>query len=191
MKESKLRDLVERLSGLMRAEQRAAGIEDQLQPVHQNVLRYLARCNRYSNTPAAVTEFLQITKGTVSQSIRLLERRGLVLKRPDKQDGRIVRLRLSANGHRLVAKLDKQVSWARLGENIDTVALDDTEQTLTTVLRELQKRNDYRSFGQCHTCHHCLRESQTKFRCGLTGEDLRREETLQICREHKAVVVNV
>lgn len=191
MKESKLRDLVERLGGLIRAEQRAAGIEDQLQPVHQDVLHYLARCNRYSNTPAAVTEYLQITKGTVSQSIQLLERRGLVLKRPDKQDGRIVRLRLSAKGHRLAAKLDKLVSWERLAENIDTGALDDTEKSLTTILRELQKRNDYRSFGQCHTCHHCLREGQTNFRCGLTGEDLKPEETLQICREHRAFAVNV
>jgi len=142
-------------------------------------------CARYSNTPAAVTEYLQISKGTASQSIQILQRHGLVLKRPDKQDGRIVRLRLSARGHRLVARLDELASWAQLPENIGTVALHATEKSLVTILRGLQLRNDYRSFGQCHTCHHFLRQDRTNFQCGLTGEDLQPEEILQICREHR------
>ena len=49
MKESKLKDLVERLGALLRAEQRGVGLDRQLQPVHQDVLHYLARCNRYTD----------------------------------------------------------------------------------------------------------------------------------------------
>ncbi len=186
MSGSKLRSLVERLGGLIRTEQRSAGLDDQLQPVHQDVLHYLARCNRYSNTPAAVTEYLQITKGTASQSIRVLERRKFVLKRADKQDGRVVRLRLSLSGQRLVDKLRQRVSWQYLTDEIGSADLAAGELALTKILKHLQQHNKFRSFGQCNTCHHFCQQSPNKFKCGLTGEVLQLEETLQICREHMA-----
>jgi len=188
MNESKLRDLVERLGALLRAEQRTAGLQRQLQPVHQDILHYLARCNRYSNTPAAVTDYLQITKGTASQTIQVLERRGLVLKQTDKDDGRVVRLRLSASGRRLEAELRQSASWEQVVRSINTKDLAATEELLASVLRKLQQRNDYLSFGQCNTCRYFRQESDTDFRCGLTGETLHKNEIHQICREHAATV---
>ncbi|MCI0482724.1 MAG: MarR family transcriptional regulator, partial [Candidatus Dadabacteria bacterium] len=68
----KIASLIERLGNLLRAEERAAGAG--LLPVHVRMLSYLSVCNRYSDTPAAVTEFAGATKGTSSQSIAVLER---------------------------------------------------------------------------------------------------------------------
>ena len=64
-----LLELVERLGNLMRAKLRRVSAQMQLQPVHMQALLYLSQANRYSNTPQALTEYLGLTKGTVSQSL--------------------------------------------------------------------------------------------------------------------------
>ncbi|MFN2812475.1 MarR family winged helix-turn-helix transcriptional regulator, partial [Escherichia coli] len=67
-----------------------------------SALHYLARCNRYSDTPLGVTEYLGLTKGTVSQSLKVLEGRGLISKLPDARDRRSVHLRLTDAGRALI-----------------------------------------------------------------------------------------
>ena len=69
-------DLLERLNNLLRMEMRAFGLSYGLLPVQIEALTYLTRCNRYSDTPQAVTEYLGLTKGTVSQSLKVLEQKG-------------------------------------------------------------------------------------------------------------------
>ena len=56
--------LIERLGRLTTTEAHAEG----LLPVQWEVLRYLDRANRYSRTAVALTAYLGITKGTVSQT---------------------------------------------------------------------------------------------------------------------------
>jgi DNA-binding MarR family transcriptional regulator len=85
-------DLVERLSLLTRADLRQAGAAQGLQPVHLQVLFYLNQANRFSNTPQALTEYLGLTKGTVSQTVLVLARRKLLSRYADPRDGRVVRI---------------------------------------------------------------------------------------------------
>ena len=93
-----LLELVERLANLMRAELRKAGTEERLQLVHLQALVYLVKANRYSNTPQALAAYLGLTKGTVSQTLLILDRRGLIERYQDDVDRRVVRLRLSTAG---------------------------------------------------------------------------------------------
>ena len=97
---AKIASLIERLGNLLRAGERSSG--QGLLPVHVQMLSYLSVCNRYSDTPAAVTEFVGATKGTTSQSIGVLERKGYLRKRPDDGDGRVIHLSLTAKGKRFV-----------------------------------------------------------------------------------------
>ena len=91
-------ELIERMANLLRAEARR--VDGQLQPVHLQALAYLARCNRYSDTAGALTEYLGLTKGTVSQTLNVLEREGLIAREEDPADRRRVRLRLTPAGRR-------------------------------------------------------------------------------------------
>ena len=86
-----LLELVERLGNLMRSELRKSGSEESLQPVHLQALIYLSKANRYSNTPQALADYLGLTKGTVSQTLLLLDRRGLIERFEDDIDRRVVR----------------------------------------------------------------------------------------------------
>src|SRR5260370_2204020 len=86
----------------MRTELRKSGGDEALQPVHLQALIYLSKANRYSNTPQALAEYLGLTKGTVSQTLLLLDRRGLIERFEDDIDPRVVRLPLSAAGEPLL-----------------------------------------------------------------------------------------
>src|SRR3982751_1145499 len=108
-----LLELVERLGNLMRSELRKSGSDESLQPVHLQALVYLSKANRYSNTPQALADYLGLTKGTVSQTLLLLDRRGLIERFEDDIDRRVVRLRLSSAGQRLLYT----VAPGRAGEN--------------------------------------------------------------------------
>jgi MarR family transcriptional regulator, negative regulator of the multidrug operon emrRAB len=184
MTNRKLLQLVERIGNLLSASERREGAKSGLQPIHLRVLHYLSRCNRYSNTPAAVAGFLEITRGTASQSIIVLERAGYIRKRPDPEDGRVVRLQLTAKGSKI---LSIPTAWSTTVETLQAHAAAVTLDTLEELLRGLQRAEGSRSFGECKTCRHLQTEGREKYRCGLTGEDLLRDETLEICHEHAMV----
>ncbi|GJL81318.1 MAG: transcriptional regulator [marine bacterium B5-7] len=178
-------ELLKRLGVLTQAENRQiAGLEG-LQPVHLDVLRYLTRCNRYSNTPAAVGQYLNTTKGTVSQSINVLEREKLISKYPDANDGRVVRLRLLKKGLRLLDRPAHKSSIVAAISDLGKKEQDGLEKGLAELLRRAQRRNDSKSFGICHTCRFFHTLGKSEFQCGITQERLTREDSHLICVEHE------
>ena len=65
---------LERLARVMRAREH----EDGLNPAQWEALRFLTRANRFSNSPGALTRYLGATKGTISQTVMALERKGFI-----------------------------------------------------------------------------------------------------------------
>ena len=58
MSQTDIYELIECMTALIRSEERKKCTELGLQPVHFQVLNYLSRCNKYSNTPASVAQGL-------------------------------------------------------------------------------------------------------------------------------------
>src|SRR5438046_10143253 len=102
----------------MRTELRKSGSDEALQPVQLQALIYLSKANRYSNTPQALAQYLGLTKGTVSQTLLLLDRRGLIERFEDDIDRRVVRLRLSSAGERLLSEVEPTLAWQNAPRNI-------------------------------------------------------------------------
>lgn len=182
---TRLIELLERLGNLLRTERRLSAHTAALQPVHLQALSYLSRCNRYSNTPAAVTAFLGTTKGTASQSLSVLERAGLIARRPDADDRRVTRLRLTRKGRDVLEELLPLPEWEESMRALDGDATRICANTLESLLRARQASHGWRSFGVCRTCRHFLDEGGGAFRCGLTREPLQREDSQRICHEHE------
>lgn len=178
-----LYELLERLANLMRGEERAAGLSQGLQPVQLQALAYLARANRYSNSPAGVADYLGLTKGTVSQTLSLLESRGLVARSPSLADRRIVHLHLSPAGQAILAKLLPPPAVAKALAQLPAQRGEQLCEALAELLRTLQLANAGKSFGVCASCRLFRREPQG-FRCGLTQEALSLADSRLICREH-------
>ena len=181
-------DLAERVVNLAQTRLKALGSTHGLQLVHVQILNYLAAANRYSNTPLAVAEYLGLTKGTVSQSLILLEEKGFLARAPDARDRRVVRLALTPEGEAVVKAVEGEGAHrlqARAGDLPEHLLAD-----LTQVLRRLQILEGRRSFGVCRTCRHHLADGEGLWRCGLTGETLASADGDKICREHEAAAVN-
>ncbi|MDW8480262.1 MAG: MarR family transcriptional regulator [Xanthomonadales bacterium] len=179
--ESRILVLLERLGALLARGLREAAARHGLKPVHLLILDYLGRANRYSDLPIAVAEYLGLTRGTVSQSLALLEARGLIASEPDARDGRLKHLRLTAAGHRLVAdSLGRRLAAAfEEARGPEAAAL---AEGLERLLAALQRLNGQRAFGLCRGCRHFRREPGGG-RCGLTGEPLSEEDSARLCRE--------
>ncbi|MCQ8104485.1 MarR family winged helix-turn-helix transcriptional regulator [Methylomonas sp. SURF-2] len=175
--------LIERISSLLRSEERKKYAAIGLQPVHGQVLEYLAKCNRYSNTHASVAEYLGLTKGTVSQSIQILERKRYLQKTTDSLDGRVVHLSLTEAGMALVDELKPLDIFKQAEREVSHQEFDSIGNALQTTLSVLQKVNQSKSFGMCRSCEH-FRVVAHHYQCGMTDEALERDDTDKICRDH-------
>jgi MarR family transcriptional repressor of emrRAB len=181
-----LLELVERLGNLMRTELRKSGSDESLQPVHLQALIYLSKANRYSNTPQALADYLGLTKGTVSQTLLLLDRRGLIERFEDDIDRRVVRLRLSSAGERLLYESQPALAWQNATRNISPNRIRNAVSALREALVTLQEDNEGSPFGVCHSCTWCQKLSQRIYRCGQMGDRLSGPETRKICRIYQA-----
>lgn len=157
--------------------------------VHLRALKYLERCNRYSNTPSALGVFLGTTKGTVSQSVKVLEERGLVEKFEDREDRRVIRLRLTKKGQSFI---DRNIPRDDLEETLVKALSAKERQLLSTLLlkslKAIQNRTQGRMFGVCVTCRYFIKNGLgAQHQCGLTKEPLSERESGLICREHEFV----
>ncbi len=185
MKTVQIYDYLERIANLLRTDTRRTGVAKGLQPVQMEALHYLHVCNRYSNTPAAVADFLGLTKGTVSQTLGVLENGGYIEKLPDSKDRRVVHLKMTEKGEKVIAEsIPPKVLQAAMeltSEADQSVILAALEKTL----RSMQQANQLRSFGVCKACRHHRVEKDDARRCALTGEALQSEDIDKICREHE------
>ncbi len=177
---SRIITLLERLGNLVHNELRADAKRQGLQPVHLQILAYLRRANRYSDLPIAVAEYLGLTRGTVSQSIKLLQQKGLLIKCVAHPLARKQHLRLTARGRAVV-----DASWlytipAELEQN--RLATGQLAAMLESLLGTLQRAHHGKTFGVCQHCVFHQRHGNDS-RCGLTGEALQADEIELLCRE--------
>ncbi len=174
---------LERIGNLVRSQEWALCRAHDLQPVQLRMLYYLGICNRYSNIPSGVTDYLQLTKGTVSQSLKALATKGLIEKQVDQKDKRQVHLLITDAGRAIFDQLPPDLLRsvrAELGE----AATAETVSVLQRLLVTMQIRNEMVGFGVCRTCHYHQVLDERHFRCGLTEETLIEAEANLICREH-------
>lgn len=176
--------LLDRVAGLLRTETRNLLLDYGLQPVHFEALYYLSICNRYSDTPMGVTEYLGQTKGTISQSLKNLEKKKLIRKQADSEDKRVVHLQLTQAGKDIV----DSVLPSPLLQSVDNAFSKQDNQSLEMLLQKLlknmQQSNGFKSFGQCASCTHNIEQPTGQYTCGLTKETLSTQDIQLICREH-------
>jgi len=184
MKTDEVLQIFDRLGHLHRSYLREFSYKQGLNLRQLETLIYLNKCNRYSDTPVALAEYLGLTKGTVSQTVVSLEEKQLLKKTSDKIDGRIVHLVPTRKAERLLEQClaDSPLEKSLASHSADATLLG---SSLLTVLTDVQRANDSKMFGACHTCIYFRRNGLgLTHQCGLTKEKLLDHESLKICREH-------
>lgn len=168
--------LLERLSHVLREEHRAVATEHGLALAQVEVLRYLVAANRFSDTVSALVEYLGATKGTLSQTVSALERKGLLVRVQDQVDRRVQHCRVTEAG-RVVVRAS-EAAWPPPGFDMDA----GTANRLDALLRGLLAARGGRPFGLCTSCvHH--RAGPEGRRCALLGVALTDGDAGKLCRE--------
>jgi DNA-binding MarR family transcriptional regulator len=176
---------MERLSRLMRAREH----EDDLNPAQWEALRYLSRANRFSNSPGALTLYLGATKGTISQTVMALERKGFIAKSAREGEKRSVALSLTPKGLDVLAR----DPWKQLAAASGELG-NKTRRRLAKGLRELLaeelKSGEHKSFGLCASCRFFREKGRDKeaggpHHCMLLDVPLSASDSARICVEHE------
>ncbi|MGE3874113.1 MAG: MarR family winged helix-turn-helix transcriptional regulator [Parvibaculaceae bacterium] len=176
---------LERLARLMRAAEFGNG----LNPAQWEALRFLARANRFSNSPGALTRYLGATKGTISQTVKALERKKLIEKSERPGEKRSVVLRLTPAGTEMTAK-DPWTALARSSEALGGKTRRRMEKGLAEMLAQEIARRVAPSFGICTACRFWRADARQDdargpHLCMLFDEPLSAAETSQICIAHE------
>lgn len=76
---------------------------EDLNATQMAALGYLARAKGADRMPSKVADYLAATRGTVSQTLKALKRKGLIVETPSPTDGRSVEYALSPEGTRIAS----------------------------------------------------------------------------------------
>ncbi len=179
----RLSDMLTRAARLIAGDGHSAG----LKPVQWQALRYLGIANRFSRTPGALAAWLGQTKGTVSQTVATLERKGLVERTGDADDRRLVRLTLTEAGRALLERTPENVADAMLA-GLTAAERATFAPLLAHMLAGFLAARGHRPFGLCAECRHFLRDAErgSPHFCGLLDVPLDREDAAAICVEQEA-----
>ncbi|MCL1078142.1 MarR family transcriptional regulator [Parashewanella spongiae] len=174
-------DYLEALFTILRAEQKQLANITGLQSIHLQIVYYLGRCNRYSDSLKNLVDFIGQTKGTTSKSVSLLEAKGFLVKIVDLVDKRKVHLCLSKTGQQLAR--EQHQPWFDALKQLPSEQQSAFASDLNSFLKAIQESNQHQKFGVCESCKHLIR-SDDFFRCGLTKETLTKSDLQKICVYH-------
>ncbi|SEE48104.1 DNA-binding transcriptional regulator, MarR family [Tenacibaculum sp. MAR_2010_89] len=130
------------------------------------------------------TEF-DLTKATVSDSIKVLLKKELLVKKVNPKDSRSFLVELTAKGKKIVKKASLFTS--ALNESIDY--LSEIEKgvflkQLMQLIYQLNQKNIISTQRMCLTCYHYKKEGNNHY-CNLIQKELKNTELQIDCLEHK------
>jgi DNA-binding MarR family transcriptional regulator len=176
---------LERLARLMRSREHDGG----LNPAQWEALRYLSRANRFSNSPGALTRYLGATKGTISQTVMALERKGFIAKAARDGERRSLSLTLTPKGREALARDPWNVLASSAGE-LGGKTRRRLHKGLRELLAEELKRGRLASFGTCPDCRFFREkgrssDAQGPHLCMYFEQPLTSADTRLVCIEHE------
>ncbi len=177
-------NLLERIGRLARMEEQTGD----LYPAQWAVLRYLLRANRFSRTPMAMTKYLATTRGTMSQSIIALERKGYVERLASEVDKRSVNVELTVAGRNKLRD-DPIINLAGDLKKALGVQTAHLSELLLSVMAQLVKAQGGQMFGLCKSCRYFDKgggdTARWPHRCALLDVGLSEPDGDRICVEQE------
>jgi len=166
----------------------AEGYDGELSPAQWMALRFFARANPFSRNPSAFAEFQATTRGTATQTIKLLEARGYLVRESSKADRRSICLRLTSKGKKALAR-DPFEILVRAVDLLDEKERTVMRRALHQVLSTVATTGAHRQIGVCQDCMHFGREirrnppstAQSAAECLLLAVPIQPEDVGLLC----------
>ena len=155
---------------------------DNLNPAQRGVLTYLASANQFSRAPSNIAEYMCTTRGTASQTLKALERKGLVSPSPSIADKRSISYEVTAEGQKVI---DSSTELDAVLNTIDQKEGAALVNSLEKLSRELIVQRGYKAFGICAECSYHQKTKKGLF-CSLLNVDLTQDQSAKLCHEYVA-----
>lgn len=152
-----------------------------LNPAQWESLRFLGRANRLSRTPGALAKYLGATRGTASQTVQALEKKGYLTRVADTADRRMVHLDLTDAGITLLRDDPLSCIDNRLSETIEPASVTEITNSLTLLMEWFQEAGLGQNFGTCVHCGFYEKGSGAAAQCTLKNLELSVEDAAGIC----------
>lgn len=175
---------IERLGELLEADLRENLAGSSLLPAQFQVLHYLSMCNRFSDTPIAVAEFLGQTKGSISQTVKVLLQKGMLSRQADVNDKRISHLVLTTTAQQVISQNIPPEKFDKASRNLSRQQQFEIISALKLLHAAVVQTNHLKTFGVCRSCRY-LAFSGAEISCEKFNSPLSVHDTQLICRTHE------
>ncbi len=160
-----------------------------LSPIQTQILIYIFHQPEADRNITTLAQRLNITKATVSDSVKSLSQKKLVSKKTDKEDNRYYYLELTKKGLELVRKIE---SWGeKVKSNFREIPQSDKTilyQTLLRMLISFEEKGILNRSRICFTCSHFQtqrKKNKELYFCQLLNLPLKPDELRVDCPEHE------
>lgn len=158
-----------------------------LSPLQVQILIFLLHHSAKKRKVSSLAEEFNMTKATISDTIKTLEQKGLISKALEPQDTRSYVIHLTKKGKDIADKTSFFTKEIRTP--IDELSADDKENLLLSlmdIIRHLNKAGVITIQRMCKTCvHYRPSEDGQKHFCTLLNQDLHVTDLRLDCPEHE------
>lgn len=183
---NKITQALERISKAFRVLLWEESKTHKISPIQIQILLF---CSTHARKEDLKVSFLakefDLTKATVSDSVKVLIGKGLLSKETDKKDSRSYVVALTEKGKKIVNE-SSGFSTA-LNQSIDTLSKTNKENLLAYLLHVINELNQKEVISvqrMCLTCYHYSKKGNDHY-CELLGKSLKNEELQVDCPDHK------
>ena len=145
-------------------------------------LRFLARANKSTRTPSAFASFQATTRGTASQIIKSVERRGLITGTRSEYDRRSFSFDLTDEGRAMMAQ-DPLRDLTRVIDGLRASTRDRFLATLSEIASAMALQRDVPSFGTCRGCTHFGTFGDAAY-CACMSAELAADDIAKLCASY-------
>ena len=182
--EQTVAELVEQLGHCACSQAFSAGMN----PAQWAALRYFERANRFSRTVSAFAQYHGTTRGTASQTIRALVKKGYLRRLPAKHDQRSFRLDVTETAQRALGS-DPFGEFVSAASALPAAQCSALAGGLRAMLDRVMEKRARRPFGVCTSCKHLRavgaeHPGGCRNHCRLQDELLGHQELGMICADH-------
>jgi DNA-binding MarR family transcriptional regulator len=163
--------------------------EHKLSPIQMQLLIFIKYHNNDKQRRiASMAREFNLTKATISDSIKVLEQKGLIKRTDDMLDSRSFNFSLTDQGMKLTGMIENFT--LPLDGAIATLAPDKKEQFLLSVLELIFRLNQSGIISTQRMCYNCYYyngdKAKTHF-CNLMQKPLAIDELRIECPEHRSI----
>ncbi len=158
---------LERLSQVFRILLWDKAKEQNLSPIQIQLLLFIQNHSSSVATVSYLAQEFHVTKPTISDAVKVLEQKNLVLKLPDATDTRSYTIQLTESGKEVVRKTEDYAD--ALTKMIAVEGETDKQilwQTILSLISQLNRLNIISVQRMCFTCVHYAKTDQSHF-CNL------------------------